>query len=157
MERPVLVVTGDEDGGPHLTVRGADWHADAYAMAPGAKDLVWLKGGKHGLGLGHGRDAIARRKPADARCGAADDLGVYEKPALRRRWRTGGPFIHAHTGLISFPMVMKLSVRYFINFSCQLPSELAFTKHFSPRSVNYESMNFDVHEFASSFCYSVCL
>ncbi|KAJ7362506.1 hypothetical protein DFH08DRAFT_950770 [Mycena albidolilacea] len=49
MERPVLVVCGDEDGGPHLNIRGADWHVDAYAMVPGVKDLVWLKGG-HELG-----------------------------------------------------------------------------------------------------------
>jgi pimeloyl-ACP methyl ester carboxylesterase len=47
---PTLVVYGDEDVSPHLTNRGADWHADAYVLAPGPKDLLTLKGAKHGLG-----------------------------------------------------------------------------------------------------------
>lgn len=50
MRTPALVVFGDEDVGPHLTVRGADWHADPYSLAPGPKDLLTLKGAKHGLG-----------------------------------------------------------------------------------------------------------
>ena len=47
---PALVVYGDEDLSPHLTTRGADWHADPYALAPGPSDLLTLKGAKHGLG-----------------------------------------------------------------------------------------------------------
>jgi len=54
---PVLVVCGDEDVSPHLTVRGADWHADSYTLAPGPKDLLTLKGAKHGLGGISGWDA----------------------------------------------------------------------------------------------------
>lgn len=50
MKTPALVVYGDEDVGPHLTVRGADWHADPYFLAPGPKDLLTLTGAKHGLG-----------------------------------------------------------------------------------------------------------
>jgi hypothetical protein len=50
MTPPTLVVYGDEDVSPHLTVRGADWHADPYKLSPGQKDLLILKGGKHGLG-----------------------------------------------------------------------------------------------------------
>lgn len=50
MTTPALVVFGDEDVGPHLTVRGADWHADPYSLAPGPKDLLTLRGAKHGLG-----------------------------------------------------------------------------------------------------------
>ncbi|ORY68319.1 Alpha/Beta hydrolase protein [Pseudomassariella vexata] len=50
MTTPALVVFGDEDVSPHLTVRGADWHADPYTMAPGPKDLLTLPGAKHGLG-----------------------------------------------------------------------------------------------------------
>lgn len=50
MAAPALVVCGDEDISPHLTVRGADWHADPYTFAPGPKDLLTLKGAKHGLG-----------------------------------------------------------------------------------------------------------
>lgn len=50
MKTSALVVYGDEDVSPHLTVRGADWHADPYSLAPGPKDLLTLKGAKHGLG-----------------------------------------------------------------------------------------------------------
>ncbi|KAJ7691098.1 Alpha/Beta hydrolase protein [Mycena olivaceomarginata] len=49
MERPLLVVCGDQDVGPHLTVRGADWHADAY-LGTWPEGFGWLKSGKHGLG-----------------------------------------------------------------------------------------------------------
>lgn len=50
MKAPALVVYGDEDVTAALTERGADWHADPYALAPGPKSLLSLKGGKHGLG-----------------------------------------------------------------------------------------------------------
>jgi predicted alpha/beta-hydrolase family hydrolase len=57
MATPALVVHGDEDVSPHLTIRDADWHADPYALAPGPKDLLTLKGAKHGLGGISGWDA----------------------------------------------------------------------------------------------------
>ncbi len=57
MVAPALVVYGDEDVSPHLTVRGADWHADPYRLAPGSKDLLVLRGAKHGLGGVSGWDA----------------------------------------------------------------------------------------------------
>ena len=57
MATPALVVYGDEDVSPHLTTRGADWHADPYTLAPGPKDLLTLKGAKHGLGGISGWDA----------------------------------------------------------------------------------------------------
>jgi predicted dienelactone hydrolase len=57
MSAPALIVYGDEDVSPHLTVRGADWHADAYTLGPGKKDLLVLKGAKHGLGGISGWDA----------------------------------------------------------------------------------------------------
>ena len=56
MIAPALVVYGDEDVGP-LSTRGADWRADPYALAPGPKDLLVLKGAKHGLGGISGWDA----------------------------------------------------------------------------------------------------
>ncbi|KAJ7802381.1 Alpha/Beta hydrolase protein [Mycena olivaceomarginata] len=74
MERPVLVVCGDEDVGPHLTVRGADWHADAYTLAPGSKDLVWLKGGKHGLGGIAGWDAAETKDESPQMLGAVQRM-----------------------------------------------------------------------------------
>lgn len=54
---PTLVVVGDQDINPHLTVRGADWHADAYRHGPGSDALLTLIGGKHGLGGIAGYDA----------------------------------------------------------------------------------------------------
>ncbi|KAI0007195.1 alpha/beta-hydrolase [Xylariaceae sp. FL0662B] len=61
MRTPALVVSGDEDVSPHLTVRGADWHADSYTLAPGPKDLFTVKGGKHGLGGVSGWDAAENK------------------------------------------------------------------------------------------------
>jgi predicted dienelactone hydrolase len=49
MKTPSLVVAGDRDQSP-LTVRGPDWFADGYRLAPGATDLLQLFGAEHGLG-----------------------------------------------------------------------------------------------------------
>lgn len=57
MTTKTLVVFGDNDISPHLTTRGADWHADAYSDAPGADRLLTLLGAKHGLGGIAGYDA----------------------------------------------------------------------------------------------------
>lgn len=54
---PTLVVIGDDDQSPHLTVRGPDWHADAFHHSPGADCLLTIIGGKHGLGGISGYDA----------------------------------------------------------------------------------------------------
>jgi predicted dienelactone hydrolase len=40
MTTPALVVAGDNDPSPHLTVRGPEWHADPYFLAPGSKSLL---------------------------------------------------------------------------------------------------------------------
>ena len=50
MASPNLVVAGDEDISPHITVRGADWHVDPFHHSPGSDALLTLIGGKHGLG-----------------------------------------------------------------------------------------------------------
>lgn len=54
---PALVVYGDEDVSPHLSIRGADWHADPFHLSPGADHLLAITGGKHGLGGIAGYDA----------------------------------------------------------------------------------------------------
>ena len=56
MSTPTLVVVGDSDVSPHLTVRGADWHADPYFLSTGPKCLLTLVGGHHGLGGVSGYD-----------------------------------------------------------------------------------------------------
>ncbi len=50
MTTPALVVLGDKVVSPHLTVRGADWHADPYFLSTGPKCLLTLFDGEHGLG-----------------------------------------------------------------------------------------------------------
>jgi predicted dienelactone hydrolase len=57
MATRTLVVFGDADVNPHLTVRGADWHADAFHHGPGADCLLTLFGAKHFLGGVMGYDA----------------------------------------------------------------------------------------------------
>lgn len=57
MATPTFVVTGDNDVNPHLTTRGADWHADPYTLSPGRKWLLTLFGGEHALGGISGFDA----------------------------------------------------------------------------------------------------
>lgn len=73
MATPALVVYGDEDVSPHLTIRGADWHADPYALAPGPKDLLTLKGAKHGLGGISGWDA------AETLDGSPERLAIVQR------------------------------------------------------------------------------
>lgn len=74
MATPALVVCGDEDVSPHLTSRGADWHADPYALAPGPKDLLWIKGGQHGLGGVSGYDAEETRDESPERLATVQRL-----------------------------------------------------------------------------------
>ncbi|GGA37611.1 alpha/beta hydrolase family protein [Paenibacillus physcomitrellae] len=50
MQTPALVVAGEKDVSSHLTVRGADWHADPYFLSEGPKCLLTLFGAEHGLG-----------------------------------------------------------------------------------------------------------
>ncbi len=57
MTTQTLVVAGDSDVSPHLTVRGADWHADPYHHGPGSDCLLTLTGARHGLGGVAGYDA----------------------------------------------------------------------------------------------------
>ena len=57
MTTPALVVVGDADASPHLTVRGADWHADPYTLSTGPKSLLTLFGSGHLLGGVSGYDA----------------------------------------------------------------------------------------------------
>ncbi|KAH7313704.1 Alpha/Beta hydrolase protein [Stachybotrys elegans] len=50
MTAPALVVCGEDDFNPHFCRTDAGWHAEPYRLAPGPKELVWVKGGKHGFG-----------------------------------------------------------------------------------------------------------
>lgn len=83
MTTPTLVVYGDEDVSPHLTVRGADWHADPFALSPGPKDLFTVRGGKHGLGGVSGFDAAETLDESPERLGSVQRMTwAYLKSAL---------------------------------------------------------------------------
>ncbi|RAH41823.1 alpha/beta hydrolase family protein [Aspergillus brunneoviolaceus CBS 621.78] len=57
MRTPALVAVGDADASPHLTVRGPEWHADAYVHGPAPKSLLTVAAATHGLGGIAGYDA----------------------------------------------------------------------------------------------------
>jgi len=83
MTTPTLVVVGDEDASPHLTVRGADWHADPYFLSPGPKCLLTLFGAGHGLGGISGYDAAETTDESIERVAAVQRLtSAYLRTAL---------------------------------------------------------------------------
>lgn len=74
MTTPALVVAGDNDPSPHLTVAGADWHADPYLLAPAPKSLLTLFGGEHQLGGVSGYDVTETTDEDPARLEAVQWL-----------------------------------------------------------------------------------
>ncbi|SMR71294.1 Alpha/beta hydrolase family protein [Aliiroseovarius halocynthiae] len=57
LSTPSLVVVGNEDVNPFMTVRGAEWYRAAYEDGPGVSHLLNLVQGQHGLGGIAGYDA----------------------------------------------------------------------------------------------------
>ena len=83
MTTPALVVVGDNDVSPHLTVRGADWHADPYSLSTGPKCLLTLFGAEHGLGGVSGYDAAETTDEGPERVAAVQRLTwAYLRTAL---------------------------------------------------------------------------
>lgn len=80
MTTPSLVAWGDEDVGPHLTVRGADWHNDPFVLAPSPKASFKVKGGKHGFGGISGWDT------AETLDGSVERLGAVQKVTWAYLW-----------------------------------------------------------------------
>ncbi|MGW5735869.1 MULTISPECIES: alpha/beta hydrolase family protein [Streptomyces] len=74
MTTPTLVVAGDRDESAHLTVAGADWHADPYVLSPGPKSLLTLFGAEHGLGGISGYDVAETTDENPARVSAVQRL-----------------------------------------------------------------------------------
>ncbi len=52
-----LLVVGDADVNPFMTVRGPEWYTAAYRDGPGCEAMLTIKGGMHGLGGIAGYDA----------------------------------------------------------------------------------------------------
>ena len=83
MTTPALVVAGDNDVSPHLTVRGADWHADPYFLSTGPKCLLTLFGAGHGLGGVSGYDVAETTDENPERVAAVQRLTwAYLQTAL---------------------------------------------------------------------------
>jgi len=74
MTTPTLVVAGEKDNSAHLTVQGADWHADPYFLSPGPKSLVTLFDAEHGLGGISGYDVAETTDENPARVAAVQRL-----------------------------------------------------------------------------------
>ncbi len=83
MTTAALVVVGDNDTSPHLTVRGADWHADPYFLSAGPKCLLTLFGAGHGLGGVSGYDVAETTDENPDRVAAVQRLTwAYLRTAL---------------------------------------------------------------------------
>lgn len=83
MTAPALVVVGDRDDSPHLTVAGPAWHADPYHLSPGPKALLTLFGGEHGLGGVSGHDVAETTDDSPERVAAVQRLtGAWLRSAL---------------------------------------------------------------------------
>ena len=74
MITPALVVVGDSDVSPHLTVREADWHADPYFLSTGPKYLLTLFGAQHCLGGISGYDVAETTDESPERVAAIQRL-----------------------------------------------------------------------------------
>lgn len=84
MATPTLVVAGDKDESAHMTVAGADWHADPYVLSPGRKALLTLFGAEHGLGGISGYDVAETTDENPARVSAVQRLTcAYLRSELR--------------------------------------------------------------------------
>ncbi|MFD6613591.1 alpha/beta hydrolase family protein [Micromonospora chalcea] len=83
MTTPALVVAGDRDDSAHLTVSGAEWHADPYSLSPGPKSLLTLFGAEHGLGGVAGYDVAETTDEDPGRVAAVQRLTwAYLRSAL---------------------------------------------------------------------------
>ncbi|RKN47583.1 alpha/beta hydrolase family protein [Micromonospora endolithica] len=83
MTAPALVVAGDNDPSPHLTVLGSPWHTDPYRLAPAPKTLLTVYGAEHMLGGISGFDAAETSDENPARVEAVARLtGGYLRTQL---------------------------------------------------------------------------
>lgn len=83
MTTPTLVVAGDHDVSPHLTTRGADWHADPYFLSTSPKCLLTISGGEHLLGGVTGYDAAETTDESPERVATVQRLTwAYPRSAL---------------------------------------------------------------------------
>jgi pimeloyl-ACP methyl ester carboxylesterase len=83
MTTQTLVVMGDKDVLPYLTIRGPDWHADPYVLSTGPKCLLTLFDAKHSLGGVSGYDAAETTDESPERVAVVQRLTwAYLRSAL---------------------------------------------------------------------------
>jgi predicted dienelactone hydrolase len=83
MTTPTLVVAGDKDASPHLTVAGPEWHTDPYHLSPGPKSLLTLFDAEHGLGGISGYDVAETTDENPERVASVQQLTwAYLRTAL---------------------------------------------------------------------------
>ena len=83
MTTPTLVVVGEKDVNPNLTIRGADWQADPYYLSTGSKCLLTISGAGHGLGGVSGYDAAETTDESPERVATVQRLTwAYLRTAL---------------------------------------------------------------------------
>ena len=103
MTTPTLVVIGESDVSPHLTVRGADWHADPYRLSSGPKCLLTIAGGGHLLGGISGFDAAETSDESPERVATVQRLTwAYLRSALYpedQAWAAGCAALAIHKQL----------------------------------------------------------
>lgn len=82
------MVVGEKDASPRLTVRGPEWHTDAYVLSSGSKTLLTLFDAEHGLGGVSGYDVAETTDENPERVAAVQRLTwAY----LRTRLYAGDP------------------------------------------------------------------
>ncbi len=82
LSTPSLVIVGDQDVNPFMTVRGAEWYRAAFEDGPGVSHLLNLVGGQHGLGGIAGYDA--------------KETGDEDPDRLAVVQRATSAFLHSH-------------------------------------------------------------
>lgn len=83
MTKPTLIVVGEKDVNPNLTVRGADWQTDSYFLSTGPKCLLTISGAGHGLGGVSGYDAAETTDESPERVATLQRLTLaYLRSAL---------------------------------------------------------------------------
>jgi len=83
MTTPALVVVGEKDINPFMTVRGADWYVDRYLFSPSPKSLLTIAGAGHILGGISGYDAAETTDESPERVATVQRLTwAYLRTAL---------------------------------------------------------------------------
>ena len=78
-----LLVVGDADVNPFMTVRGPEWYTAAYRDGPGCEAMLTIKGGMHGLGGIAGYDAKETADEDPDRLATVQRMtGAYLRSAL---------------------------------------------------------------------------